>query len=217
MEISELVWRLFILLLPGVIAILLVRYSSTSKEYSNFYFIIYSAIMGIGILILLELVISLYNIMIALFSSDITIQFGLNLTIWDGLIDKSKSFNKFELFVSYISSIPIGIVVGGLIQKKRLIRLLQKFKITNRFGDTDVWNYILNSPDTDWIIVRDNKNNLAYFGMLKAYSDTGEIREIILTDVDVYFSDNWEELYKSEVVYLELEHNNFSIELPKKD
>lgn len=215
MEITELVWKLFLLLLPGVVATLMLNQITGSKKMTPFNFMINSALLGIASFIIMELAVSIFNIIRALFSPEIKINWGLNLTIWDNLFDNDKEFNKLEIIFSYLLSIPLGVFYGFIISKKLFNKLFQKLKFTHRYGDDDVWSFFLNSPNTQWILVRDKSTNLTYFGSLRAYSDTTEHREILLHDVTVHTSDTWEDLYSSESVYLELEENKFSIEIPK--
>lgn len=94
MEISDLVWKLFLLLLPGVITTLFVRYISTNKNYPPFYFIIYSAILGLGTFFLLEIIISIYNIIRVVFNEKIEVCWKLNLTIWDSIVNGKADFKK---------------------------------------------------------------------------------------------------------------------------
>ena len=217
MNITDLVWNLFLILLPGVVSTLMLRYITTSKKYSIFEFAIYSAALGMGTLVIMELFYSLYSIIIAIFSSKYQVVWGLNLSIWDNLTNGQKNLNKLELFISYLLAIPMGFVWGFLITKKTVIKIFQKWKLTDRYGDDDVWSFYLNSPNTDWVLVRDKKENLTYFGKVSVYSDSTEIREILLEDVIVYSTDTWEEQYQSNAVYLELNNFDFTIESPKPE
>jgi len=216
MAISDLVWKLFLLLLPGVITTLFVRYITTNKNYTPFYFIIYSAIFGLGTFFLLEIIISVYNIFRAVFSSKIEVCWNLNLSIWDSIINGKSDFKKLELIFAYIAAIPFGLIIGYFIQHKTLNDFLQRIKLTTRFGDGDVWSHFLNMENVEWIIVRDKQNNLAYFGSIRSYSEANDKREILLESVDIYTSDSWIKLYSSEAVLLELNDKQFSIELPEK-
>ena len=217
MNITDLVWNLFLILLPGVVSTLMLRYITTSKKYSIFEFAIYSAALGMGTLVIMELFYSLYSIIIAIFSSKYQVVWGLNLSIWDNLTNGQKNLNKLELFISYLLAIPMGFVWGFLITKKTVIKIFQKWKLTDRYGDDDVWSFYLNSPNTDWVLVRDKTENLTYFGKVSVYSDSTEIREILLEDVIVYSTDTWEEQYQSNAVYLELNNFDFTIESPKPE
>lgn len=216
MEVSELVWRLFVILMPGVLTTLFIRYITRNKSFSPFYFVIYSSVLGIGVFIFLELLFSATNILMAIFSDSYTVEWGLNLKIWDSLSNGGKEIARKELFYSYLTSLPFGLIIGYSVQHKYLNRFLKWTKLTTRFGDGDVYSHFLNMKEVDYVIVRDYRYNLAYFGLLRAYSEPGETREILLENVDVYTSDKWEELYSSEAVFLEFEEGKFSIEKPKK-
>lgn len=215
MQITELIWKLFLLLLPGVVLTIMMKQIFSGLKYSTFEFVINSALFGIATLILMELAYSVFNIFTTLFTEKYTLKWGLNLSIWDNLFDNEKNFNKLEIILSYILSIPLGVFYGYILSKKLLNKLFQKIGLTHRYGDDDVWSFYLNSPDTDWILIRDKKNNLTYFGKIRAYSDTNEKRELLIKDVDVYTTDECEHLYQSDTVYLELDNYNFSIESPK--
>ena len=215
MQITELVWKLFLLFLPGVVSTLMLNQITGNKKMSPFNFFIYAALLGITSFIIMELSVSLINVLETIFSKEIDIQWGLNLTIWDNLFENERSFNKLEIFLSYLLSVPLGLFYGFIVSKKLFNKLFQRLKFTHRYGDDDVWSFFLNSPDTQWVLVRDKNTNLTYFGSVRAYSDTTVSREILLNDVTVFTSDLWEYLYCSESVYLELENNNFTIEIPK--
>jgi hypothetical protein len=185
MQITELVWKLFLLLIPGVVATIMLIQITGDKKMSVFNFVINSALYGIASFLIMEFSISLFNIIKTLFYPGHVIKWGLNLTIWNNLFDNNKEFNKIELVISYILSIPLGIFYGYFISRKLLNRLFKPLKLTNRYGDNDVWSFFLNSPNTQWVLVRDKLTNLTYFGNVRAYSDTSEKREILLNDVQV--------------------------------
>jgi len=216
MEITELVWNLFLLLLPGVVATIMIR-QVTGEKYTIFDFIVYAALLGISTFIIMELLYSVYNIIIVIFCKDKSFVWGLNLTVWDRIFNNSQSFNKIEIIVSYFLSIPLGVFYSLIVSKKLLNKLLKKLNLTNRYGDNDIWSFYLNSEDISWIFVRDKTASLTYYGAVKAYSESGDKREIVLTNVAVYNTADLELLYEVESVYLELEESKFSIESPIKE
>jgi len=194
----------------------MVRYITTHQKYTIFEFDIYSAVLGIGTFIIMELFCSLYWFILGIFSKSISTEFGLNLKIWDNLLNGQSTLNKNEIFISYLLAIPIGFFWGFIISKKIIIRIFQKLKLTKRYGDDDVWSFYLNSPSTEWIYLHHKKSNLTYFGRIRAYSDSTEKREILIEDVIVYESDTWTEKYQSNAVFLELNNFDFTIETPKQ-
>jgi len=193
---------------------LFVRYITTNKNYPPFYFIIYSAILGLSSFVILEVIHSVYHIIRAVFNSEIKLYWNLNLTIWDSIMNGKSEFKTTELLSAYIVAIPFGLFIGYLTQHKSLNKILQFLKLTTRFGDGDVWSHFLNMEEVEWLIVRDKQSNLAYFGSVRSYSEANDKREILLEEVDVYTSDTWEKLYTSKAVFLELNDKQFSIELP---
>ncbi|KAA6324705.1 hypothetical protein EZS27_026001 [termite gut metagenome] len=214
MEITELVWKLFLILMPGVIATLMVNQLSSKKITSVFFFIIYSALFGIITFIIMEI---LYSIGI-IFSNDWKyLQLGTNLDIWDNIYDNSNKYNRIEIFISYVLSIPLGLLYGYIDLKKWPNNFFKHFKWTDRYGDDDVWSFYLNLPETDWIYVRERTTNLTYFGKIRAFSDSEVKREIILADVEVYKTDDGEKLYNLKSIFLELDEFNYSIESPVSD
>jgi len=217
MEITELVWKLFLLLLPGVVASLMLNQISSNRTQSVLIFIINSALFGIATFLIMELFVSLYHLIVSIFSNHIKIRFGLNLSIWGNLFDNKNEINKIEILISYLLSIPLGVFYGFIYSKKLINKLFQKLRLTHRYGDDDVWSFFFNSPDTKWVLVRDKQINITYYGSVRAYSDTNEKREILLNEVDVYTTDKWEFLYKSDAVFLELDNNNYSIEIPNTE
>jgi len=214
MEITELVWKLFLLILPGVIATLMLRYITTSRKYSPFEFVIYSAVLAIGMLITMEIAYSMWNIVSIPFRSGVKLEWSLNLNLWDSIFNNKQEIPKVEIFFYYLLSFPFGFIIGLIISKKIVNRILQRTGLTKRYGDNDVWSFYLNLQETDWVTVRDQKNNLSYFGQIVVFSDSEETREIVLQSVDVYQSDKLEKQYSVESVYLELEKYYYTIESP---
>lgn len=213
---TELIWNLFLLLLPGVVATLMIKQILSGIKYTVFEFSVRSALFGIATYIFMELGYSLYNLIYAIFSPEISLRWGLNLSIWNSFFNYSTDSDKLEIIVSYILSIPLGLFYGFIESKKLINRFFQKLGWTHRYGDDDVWSYFLNSQNIHWIIVHDKRANMSYFGCIEAYSDSNAKREILLHDVDVYASDDWEKpLYQSDYVFLELDKNHFTIEVPK--
>ena len=92
-------------------------------------------------------------------------------------------------------------------------RLFQKLKITKKFGEQDVWGFLMNSPSTEWITVRDTENNIMYDGWVKAFSDNSKEAELLLESVSVYKNDTGEHLYDVDAQYLSLNRDKISIEV----
>ena len=217
MQITELVWKLFLLFLPGVVATLMLNQLSANKITKPFEFFIYSAVLGIATIIIMEMFYSLYIVISSLFLGNLkNLCWGTNLEIWNNIFDGDSRFNKVEIILSYILSIPLGLLYGYLGSKNLINKLFQRLKLSNRYGDNDIWCYFFSAVDVDWVFLRDKTSNLTYYGKLRAGSDTEKRREIVLEEVSVYTSDTSKHLYDIQTIYLELDNYSFSIESPKK-
>ena len=74
----------------------------------------------------------------------------------------------------------------------------------------------MNSNETEWVTIRDLKNNLVYDGWIKAFSEDSRNPEILLRDVTVYNNSSAEELYEIDAQYLKLDSECISVEVRKK-
>lgn len=98
---------------------------------------------------------------------------------------------------------------------KIVARLLQTIGATKRYGDEDLWDYTFNSKSkaVNYAHVRDFEQKLLYAGYVSAFSESGEVREIVLTDAIVYDFASIEQ-YRMSVIYLARKADNITIEFP---
>lgn len=99
---------------------------------------------------------------------------------------------------------------------KFLIRLMQKLRVTRKFGDEDVWDYLLNSgtPNVEFVNVRDFQNKVTYAGYVRAFSERTDRRELCLENVKVYELDSSVELFEVPLLYLSKSPTDLHIEFP---
>lgn len=205
MNISVFAFRLLLLFFPGIICSYIIDIFTVHKERTQFQFIINSFLFGLisyilfwGIIVILHK----YN-----FISTNTIVF------FDSLNDMKHQIAYREIIYVCFISVIIGLIVTAIHTYKLHFKLLQKLKITRKFGELDVWGYLMNSPDIEWVTVRDNTNNLMYDGWVQAFSDNSKEAELLLGDVIVYTNDTGKYLYNIDSQYLALDRNNISIEI----
>lgn len=89
----------------------------------------------------------------------------------------------------------IAIVVGCFVAKIQTHsiphRILQTLRLTERTNEVDIWEFTLNSPNIDsWVTVRHHDNGKVYQGWVRGYSTGGDERELLLGDVTVYVPPN---------------------------
>ena len=219
MSISEFAWRLILIFTPGIVCLIIIRYLTIYREYSNFFFFVYSSILGLLSYSFLELIYWSYHLYC--FSNwphsgyEEPILLGNNLDIWKTIQNGDGGIPIDELLISLLFiAIPLALVFSKIIQEKVIIRAAQKLKITNKFGDDDLWSYFLNSKEIYWVWLRDLKRGVIYYGKIGSFSGPEREREILLLDVTVYSEGEGgvEELYISPAIYLTLNKFEFSIE-----
>lgn len=115
----------------------------------------------------------------------------------------------------------LGCVVANLQKHSIPHRLLGWLNLTNRINDVDIWGFTLNSPTLGtWVTVRHQDNGKVYQGWVRAFSDGGEERELLLADVTVYApvkdTDELVEVDTIPVLYLGLDRKNIVLELTEK-
>lgn len=57
----------------------------------------------------------------------------------------------------------------------------RRLRISNKYGDENLFSHFLNDRETEIAYVRDIKNNLSYHGYVDLYSETDSVSEIVLS------------------------------------
>lgn len=94
-------------------------------------------------------------------------------------------------------------------------RFLQAIRATKRYGDEDVWDFILNSSQAfaEYVHVRDFDRRLNFSGWVSAFSLKEEFRELLLRDVEVTDFEG-DVLYNTPRVYISMPKEGLLIEFP---
>lgn len=193
MDISELAVKLIILLIPGALAALIVEKLAIHTKWNEFKFIIYAIIFG-----------SLSYLVLGFF--------GSADNFWQNLPAKEIPFDV--VWKACIAGILIGFISVAIDTHKLISKLARKLKISNKYGDENLYSYFLGSKEVNEVYVRDKANNLTYWGFVDSYSETEEASEIVLRAVRVYDYETSDYLYDSDKVYLSRKKDEITIELP---
>jgi hypothetical protein len=208
-ELASFLLRLGLLFIPGIIARLILGRLLFYKSDDTFYFVVHSFMLGCVSYAFLYLISSFYNAIIPSCSQQLTV------TFLDALQHSCVDINFKEVLFSSIISIPVAIVISYCESEKILTRFAQKINISHRFGEPDVWGYLLDSSEfasNPWVSVRLKDRGLVYQGKVLAYSDTYKEAELLLGNVIVFNNDTGLELYKTASVYLTLNPNDIEVE-----
>ncbi len=119
-----------------------------------------------------------------------------------------------ELYLAILVAVAVAVITAWAHNKKLINRFGRWTGITRSFGDEDVWEYIHNSPDIDWVYVRDRLQGLTYYGQVDKYSDSYRPRELALSNVIAYDNVTGERLYALDGAYISRATDETTIEIP---
>lgn len=135
-----------------------------------------------------------------------------NITFLRALTDSTTSFSFKEIGLVSGISVILGCVIAVMSRFKLLNRAARRIGITKKFGELDVWGYMLNMEEVVWVTVRDHNNDLIYDGWVQAFSDDSKDAELLLRDVSIYKNSTAERLYQVGALYLSRNREAISIE-----
>ena len=139
------------------------------------------------------------------------------IVFFKAILDENVAIELSEIIIASLIGVPVALIATA-IQTYRLVNFLGRFiRVTRRPGDEDAWDYFHHLPDTpeyQWVYVRDHKTELVYYGRICAYSDSEKERELLMEDVDVYTNDKGIFLYKTVMLYMCRNKYDFTIEIP---
>ena len=215
MQLSLEVIKIVIFLSPGIFSMIIIEKLITHKKIDFDRFAIYSILMSFFIYLFHYFFWFLLHQMYVFCKWGSPIISDPKIILYEFL--KSQDFASLSEFLTLILvGILISLFVSYSVNNKWINRIGQALHITTKYGDESMWDYFHNNPNTTWVIVRDLKNDLMYFGWIKIFSDDGsECDELILQKVTVYKNSSGELMYEVEEVYIAEDRKNLRIEIHK--
>lgn len=146
--------------------------------------------------------------------------FGAKLSILNVDTNSSKLLQPEtfkDILLSILLSIALGIAFLYVENYKLFTRIVQKINATKTYGDEDVWDFVFNSSSSsvNFLYFRDFEQKAVYAGYVDVFSESGQLRELVLRDVIVYDFDG-AEMYRMPRMYLARERENIHIEFPER-
>lgn len=203
MGLSELTIKLLLIFVPGIICAYIVNSLIVQKPQKPFDFLMKSFILGLTSYFLWWLILTVLSLMFNVSNE---------IYIIKALKDTKNGFSFVEITFASGCAIVIGIGISVLSKYKVFNRISRKLGITNKFGELDVWGFMLNMKEVEWATIRDHKNDLIFDGWIQAFSDNSKEAEILLRDVSIYKNSTGERLYQAGLIYLSKDRNDISIE-----
>ena len=205
MQLSEFTLRIILLFIPGITCLTIIDKLTDHKELKLHQLLINSFVLGF-------LCYASYYLIILIIGMCPNI--NLQFSFFDILMDKNTSLDFKEIIFVIGWSVPLGFIFTFLINSKVLHRVARALKTSKKFGDADVWSYIMNSKMPEWIVIRDLENDLMYEGWIEAFSDSTEKDEVFVRDVIVYKNSTADKMYSIPGLYLSRKRENLIFEFP---
>jgi Family of unknown function (DUF6338) len=217
-KIEELGLKILFLLIPGIIALGIIKSIGPKRPRSDFESGLQIFIYGILCYAITGLIEGIYLWWHASPTGKSFWDVIGESTLGLATLNPDKGLGTGQIALATM----VAVIVGGIIAKLQAHsiphRILNKLGITKRTNEVDIWELTLNSPDIDaWVTVRHHENGKVYQGWVRGYSDGGDERELLLCDVVVYATlagtNELVEVDEIPVLYLGLDRKNVVLEL----
>lgn len=99
---------------------------------------------------------------------------------------------------------------------KLVVRFLQQIKVTKRYGDEDVWDFLLSSDDPRafYVNVRDEQTGQTFSGYVDQFSEGPGLRELVLSQVEAFETKSGDPTIKVARMYLARDPKGLTLEFP---
>ena len=218
-KVDELGLKILFLLIPGIIALGVLKSIGPKRPRSDFESGVQIFIYGIACYAITGFIEGLY-LWHSLPRSAATgfWQIVGETSLGLATLNPEKGLGTGQIAAATLVSVVVGCAVAKLQMHSIPHRLLRWLRLTKRTNEVDIWELTLNSPNIDnWVTVRHHDNGKVYQGWVRGYSDGGDERELLLADVTVYApAPNTNELVEVDtipVLYLGLDRKNTVLEL----
>jgi hypothetical protein len=207
---NDLLLTIGIISFPGLIAALVSdKLVVHTNPWNSLKYGIYTFVFGVSSYVALQ---ALCSTLLAFDKHLPFLQISAGLSTWEVLSSRQGEASYAEIAWATIISPFVAAIASVIVNYKLINKLAQRFNISRKFGDENLYSYFLNSPNIDWIYVRDFRNNLTYQGLVQSFSETKEMQELVLAEVTVYEYSTSDEFYSVPFLYLCGPHGSYAIE-----
>lgn len=219
MDFTVLTLRILFIFVPGIIGTeVLFKLIEVDKSEKRDRYIISSFLLGSVSYLILNLFYFLFaniaSFFIFLFSGRLNFT-ASSISFFKFINEETGLINEFEVLLAIVISAFLGVIIAYINNKKFISKIAQRYRVSSKFDELDVWTYAMNSDEDYWIIIRDIENDLLYEGWPKAYSNSHNC-EILLTNVEVYRNSKASRpLYSIDQVYFSFREEKMIVEFRK--
>ena len=208
---NEIAVAVSVILFPGVIsAVIADKIVVHARRWGSFKYGLYSFVFGVFCYVIVQMFVWLMGYIPERFQL-FALKTGA-LDVWSLVTESRARINLVEVFAATVLSMPVAFVTAFLINYKIFHKLAEKLRISQKYGDENLYSYYLNAKEIDWVYVRDFERQLTYQGRVLSFSETDKVQELVLSDVTVYGYDDSTEYYSVPSIYLCREMGRFVIE-----
>ncbi|WP_282029608.1 DUF6338 family protein [Paracoccus marcusii] len=102
---------------------------------------------------------------------------------------------------------------------KLIVRLLQAVGATKRYGDEDVWDFLLSSDDprSKYVNLRDDQTGQTFSGYVDMFSEEPGLRELVLSQVQGFETATGAPTIEVARLYLARDPKGMTLEFPADD
>lgn len=209
---NQLAIAVAIIMFPGIIsAVICDKIIVHQPKWDHFKFGIYSFVLGVTCYISLQGFGFGLDFIFSKYFSLKEVPWS-QLKVWNFISDGNTDLKALEVFQATTLAIPIAYFASWVVNFKIFNKISQKLRISNKYGDENLFTFYLNAKEVDWVYVRDIGNNLTYQGQVISYSENDSIQEIVLSNVTVFSYKESEEYYSVPSLYLCKNMGSFIIE-----
>ena len=218
-KVDELGLKILFLLIPGIIALGIIKSIGPRRPRSDFENGIQIFIYGVVCYAVAGFLEGLYFWKYSSVPGRSFVEIIAERTLGLATLNPDAGLGTGQIaFAAGVAAV-VGCFVANIQTHSVPHRILRAFKLTRRTNEVDIWELTLNSPSIDsWVTVRHHDNGKVYQGWVQGYSDGGDHRELLLAEVVVYAAsvDSNGELVPVDsipVLYLGLDRKNIVLEL----
>lgn len=206
MSLDVLTIKLLFLFFPGIICAYIVDKLTVHEPRNEFHFMLRSFVFGLS---------SYFLYWIAIKAINQFVNSSLEVVFLNSLASGMPDISCREIFWVTVLAVILGLIITVESTYKLFMKVVQRIKITRKFGDIDVWGFVFNSKqsnDIEWVTVRDLNHDLVYDGWFEAFSDNSRDMELLLRDVSVYKNSTGDFLYQVGAMYISKHREDIVIE-----
>lgn len=209
---NDLAIAIGVILFPGLItAVICDKITVHSPKWGSFKYSVYSFIFGVSCYVLLQFFAYIWSLFAPYIFPPLMLS-SPTLNVWTIATTQKPLINPTEIFLATIISPFIAALAAFTVNHKVLNKIAKTIKISDKYGDENLFSFFLNSQNIDWVYVRDIQNNLTYQGRVVSFSENDGMQELVMSEVTVFKYETSEEFYSVPLIYLSKPSGKFIIE-----